>query len=87
MGSFRGMLCPLRSVCWSMLPAFPIFAPLKKKTQAGSHNFLPSCLLEKNPPGVYWKYISHTPFGFLPIYTALIGLIQVNDSSSFSSLK
>lgn len=25
MGSFRGMLCPLKSVCWSMLPAFPMF--------------------------------------------------------------
>lgn len=25
MGSLRGMLCPLRSVCWSMLPAFPMF--------------------------------------------------------------
>ena len=24
MGSFRGMLCPLRSACWSMLPAFPM---------------------------------------------------------------
>lgn len=27
MGSFRGMLCPLKSGCWSMLPAFPM-APL-----------------------------------------------------------
>lgn len=25
MGSFKGMLCPLKSVCWSILPAFPMF--------------------------------------------------------------
>lgn len=28
MGSFRGMLCPLKSGCCSMLPAFPMF-PLR----------------------------------------------------------
>lgn len=39
MGSFRGMLCPLKSVCWSMLPAFPMFPSLTK-------NF-PPCPLEK----------------------------------------
>ena len=27
MGSFRGMLCPLWSVCWSMLPALPMVGP------------------------------------------------------------
>lgn len=31
MGSFRGMLCPLKSVCWSMLPAFPMFPLWPKK--------------------------------------------------------
>lgn len=28
MGSFRGMLWPLKSGCWSMLPAFPMIPPL-----------------------------------------------------------
>lgn len=37
MGSFRGMLCPLRSVWWSMLPAFPMIPLLTRNP-----NFFPS---------------------------------------------
>lgn len=42
MGSFRGMVCPLKSVCWSMLPAFPMFPLWPTST-----TFLPPRPLEK----------------------------------------
>lgn len=50
MGSLRGMLCPLKSVCWFMLPAFPM-VPLWSR-----QNFLPVCLKEKKRKTIlFWR--------------------------------
>lgn len=41
MGSLRGMWCPLGSVCWFMLPAFPISPPV---SQSHSYSAGLSCV-------------------------------------------
>lgn len=46
MGSFRGMLCPLISACWSMLPAFPMFA----SSLTTNYNFFFSFYLHQPRP-------------------------------------